>query len=241
MRTSCSSGAFPATLHSPASGSSNKDAATARCAATASSPDHRATHAARAAARMAACTSEARCRRATGARWQPLRQNAPRPQCRRPPRGSGVRARARGIGLVAFASRGAIRLGTTRPHHGADDGGINGLLRAMPPGQPVRDNVDAAVIADRNIDVHVGPANVAGDPRPGFLAHPRLPAREEGLGRLGSRCEHTGGRTCSPVVAQGVRRPRPAHVRGATGRGRRSRRSSNTRKRGDGTVKSNEV
>ena len=38
-RTSCRSGASPATLHSPASGSSSKHAATARCAATASSPD----------------------------------------------------------------------------------------------------------------------------------------------------------------------------------------------------------
>ena len=33
----------------------------ARCAATANSPDQQATYAARAAARMAACTSEARC------------------------------------------------------------------------------------------------------------------------------------------------------------------------------------
>ena len=54
VRTSCSSGASPATLHSPAR-SSNRDAAMARCAAAAS---QRATQAARAAARMAACLKE---------------------------------------------------------------------------------------------------------------------------------------------------------------------------------------
>eukprot|EP00439_Symbiodinium_sp_Y106_P029232 s4580_g3.t1 len=38
-----------------------RDAAMVRCAATASSPDQRATQAARADARLAACVSEARC------------------------------------------------------------------------------------------------------------------------------------------------------------------------------------
>ena len=70
------------------------------------------------------------------------------------------------VGLVAFASRGgsdsstgvhvSTRLGIARPRHRADDGGVNRLLRAMPQGQPVRDNFDAAVVGDRNIDVHVG-------------------------------------------------------------------------------------
>ena len=71
-------------------------------------------------------------------------------------------------------------LGVTRPRHGADDGGINSLLRTMPQGQPVRDDFDAAVIRDPGIDVHVSQANVAGDPRPGFMG--------------GSRREHTGRR-----------------------------------------------
>ena len=61
-KTSCSSGASPARLHSPAKrGSSSSDAAMARCAATASRPDQRATQAARAAARSGAGTSRARC------------------------------------------------------------------------------------------------------------------------------------------------------------------------------------
>ena len=115
-----------------------------------------------------------------------------------------------GVGLAAFASGGAIHsptgmhissgLGVARPRHGADDGGINSLLRTMPQGQPVRDDFDAAVIRDRDIDVHVSQANVAGDPRPGFMAHPRHCPLE----REGSRCEHTGSRTRSPVVAEGV-------------------------------------
>ena len=53
-RTSCSSGASPPTLHSPARGSSRGEAAKALCAATARRPDHRATHADRAAGCMAA-------------------------------------------------------------------------------------------------------------------------------------------------------------------------------------------
>ena len=60
-RTWCSSGASPATLHSPASGSSRRVAANARCAATASNPDQRATQADRAAGRSAAGTAEALC------------------------------------------------------------------------------------------------------------------------------------------------------------------------------------
>ena len=60
-RTLCNSGASPARLHSPASGSSSSDAAMARCAASASRPEHRATQAARAAARSGSGTSKARC------------------------------------------------------------------------------------------------------------------------------------------------------------------------------------
>ena len=129
------------------------------------------------------------------------------------------------------------RLSLTRPRHGADDGGIHSLLRAVPKGQPVRRNFDAAVIGDRHIDVHVCQANIAGDSRPSFLAHPRHCPLE----RKGSGCEHTGSRTCCPVVAERVGRSRQAHVRGATGSGKRSRRSSKTRKSGDGTISSAEV
>ena len=51
----------PGEIAPPASGSSSSDAATARCAASASRPDHRATQAARAAARSGTGTSKARC------------------------------------------------------------------------------------------------------------------------------------------------------------------------------------
>ena len=61
-RTSCSSGASPPTLHSPARGSSRSEAAKALCAATARRPDHRATHADRAADCIAAGAADARWR-----------------------------------------------------------------------------------------------------------------------------------------------------------------------------------
>ena len=109
-------------------------------------------------------------------------------------------------GFVAFASSGEINntagvhvsAGLTRPHDGADDGGIDSLLRDVRQGQPVRNNFDAAVVGNRHIDGHVRNANVAGDPRSGFLTHPR----HHPLEKKGSRCEHTGCRTCSPVVTE---------------------------------------
>ena len=61
-KTSCSSGASPPTLHSPAKGSSRNEAAKALCAATARRPDHRATHADRAADCTAAGAADARWR-----------------------------------------------------------------------------------------------------------------------------------------------------------------------------------
>ena len=57
---------------------------------------------------------------------------------------------------MALASRGSVdssarvhvrfRLSLTSPGVGADDGGIHGLLRAMPKGQSVRDDFDSAVV-----------------------------------------------------------------------------------------------
>ena len=85
-----------------------------------------------------------------------------------------------GVGLVAFASGGAVNspthvstgLGVACPRHGADGG--------MPQGQPVCDDFDAAVIRDRDVDV--SQANVAGDPRPGFMSN-RATARSRGRAR----------------------------------------------------------
>ena len=51
--------ALPATLHSPARGSSNSEAAKALCTANARSPDHRASHADCAAGRMGAGAEDA--------------------------------------------------------------------------------------------------------------------------------------------------------------------------------------
>ena len=60
-RTSCSSGASPATLQSRVGGSSRRVASNARCAATTGNPDQRATQADRAAGRSAAGTAEDLC------------------------------------------------------------------------------------------------------------------------------------------------------------------------------------
>ena len=42
----------------------------------------------------------------------------------------------------------------------AYDGGINSLLQAMPQGQPICDDFGAAVIGDRNIEIHVSHAKI---------------------------------------------------------------------------------
>ena len=228
-RTSRSSSASPATLHSPASGSSNKDAATARCAATASSPDHRATHVARAPARMAACTSEARCPASIRSQVAASAPNQPRTST------PSVSRRSRDSSTGVQVS---TRLGITRPRHGADDGGINRLLRAMPRGQPVR-ATSMRRSSERGTSMFMSARQTlraTRDPASWhILAHPcHCP-----LERKGSRCEHTGSHACSPVVAQGVK----ATAAGARARcsRQRSRRSSKTRKSGDGTVNSAEV
>ena len=64
-------GRLPGDMHPPPSGSSNNDAAAAaRCSA--SSPDQRSTHAARAVASMAACTSEAPWLASSRSQWHLL-------------------------------------------------------------------------------------------------------------------------------------------------------------------------
>ena len=86
--------ACPATLHSPASGSSNSEAAKALCTATARSPDHRATHADWAAwARGWTMPCSAR---ASAARWRLRLRIGPQPRPQRPPSGSDGRAQAEG-------------------------------------------------------------------------------------------------------------------------------------------------
>ena len=128
----------------------------------------RTTHcrAAHVAARTAACTSEDVRGTLPGDHPEPsgIHRVKPAPNLNTDDhQAATASAHELGVGLVAFAP-GAVnsstgvhvstRLGITRARHGADDCGINSLLCAMPHGQPVRDNFDAAVIGDRNIDVH---------------------------------------------------------------------------------------
>ena len=99
------------------------------------------------------------------------------------------------------------RVGVTSPRDRAHNG----------RGVSVRHDLDASVIRDRD-DVHVGEANIAGDPR---AAHPRNGPLEG----QSSRCQHAKSSTCGPVVPERVE----AAMAGATGNGKRSRRSSRTR------------
>eukprot|EP00439_Symbiodinium_sp_Y106_P076067 s750_g15.t1 len=115
------------------------------------------------------------------------------------------------VSLMTLASRGSVdssarvhvssRLSLTSPGDGADDGGIYGLLRAMPKGKSVRDDFNAAVVGHRHIDVHVCQADITGDTRTGFLADPRSSAfKREGPGG-----EHSGSCAGSPVIAEWVK------------------------------------
>eukprot|EP00439_Symbiodinium_sp_Y106_P077293 s244_g16.t1 len=131
----------------------------------------------------------------------------------------------------------AQRCRLTSPGDGANDGGVYGLLRAMPESKSVRDDLDAAVVSNRHIDIHVGQADITGNTRAGFLADPRSsPSKEGGPGRRARR--KLRRQPCDRRVGRG---PRQAHVRGATGSGTRSRRSIRTRNKGEVTVSSAEV
>ena len=212
-KTSCSSGASPARLHSPASGSSSSDAAMARCAAT---------QAARAAARSGAGTSRARC---PASRRSQVAASAPN----RPPTSTPTTTKRQ---RQAHSSS-----GRHQPGDGADDGGVYGLLRAMPESKSVRDDLDAAVVSNRHIDIHVGQADITGNTRAGFLADPRSsPFKREGPGG-----EHAGSCAGSPVIAEWVE----ATTAGARTRGDRQWQAKpaqhQMRNKGEVTVSSAEV
>ena len=171
--------------------------------------------------------------RAGGARWLPRRQIGRRRQHRQQPSGSG-RGRAQGTSDGVCAAQ---RCRLTSPGDGANDGGVYGLLRAMPESKSVRDDLDAAVVSNRHIDIHVGQADITGNTRAGFLAdHRSSPSKEGGPGRRARR--KLRRQPCDRRVGRG---PRQAHVRGATGSGTRSRRSIRTRNKGEVTVSSAEV
>ena len=118
-----------------------------------------------------------------GTSVQPQSQSGRRPQRS----GSGGRAQVR---LAASTARPGC---TFAPRWGSP-ARVTGLT--MAGGKPVRHDLDASVIGDRD-DVHVGEANIAGDPR---AAHPRNGPLEG----QSSRCQHARSSTCGPVVPERV-------------------------------------
>ena len=54
-----------------------------------------------------------------------------------------------------------------------DDGGIERKLGATQEGQTVCDDLDASLVSDRNVEVHVGELDVSCDPGASFAADPR--------------------------------------------------------------------
>ena len=161
--------------------------------------------------------------RAGGARWLPRRQIGRRRQHRQQPSGSG-RGRAQGTSDGVCAAQ---RCRLTSPGDGADDGGVYGLLRAMPESKSVRDDLDAAVVSNRHIDIHVGQADITRAPASWQTLAAARPKRE------GPGGEHAGSCAGSPVIAEWVEahgrrtyagRPAVADEAGAaSGRGTRAK------------------
>ena len=111
---------------------------------------------------------------------RPRRQTGHRLQSRRQPDGSVGRGQvvvslvARRVGHSAarldVGARVCLALMTCE---GGNNSGIDCELGSMPKQEPLRDNLDAPFIGDGHIGVHLGEADVASDPRPGFSAHTR--------------------------------------------------------------------
>ena len=66
-----------------------------------------------------------------------------------------------------------MRVGLAAPCEGADDGGVEGELRAMPQREAVGDDLNAPFVRDRHIEVHVRKPDVAGDPGAGLATDSR--------------------------------------------------------------------
>ena len=152
----------------------------ARCAASASRPDHRATQAARAAARSGSGTSKARCpasKRSQGGCFS-AKTTADFDTDNNQAAATGAHA-SRGIARVRRQLGQGARPLPAEPH-GADDGGIHGLLRAMPKGQSVRDDLDAAVVGHRHVDVSCLPGGHDGRHAHRLLGTPAQQRVQEG-------------------------------------------------------------
>ena len=65
------------------------------------------------------------------------------------------------------------RVCLTKTCEGGNNSGIDGELGSMPKQEAVRDNLDAPLVGDGHVEVHVGEADVASNSRPGLPAHAR--------------------------------------------------------------------
>ena len=143
-------------------GSSRREAAKARWAATARRPDQRVTQAA---------TADGRSRRGTaavqgGARAaRPRPQTGRRPQSRRQPGGSVGRGQVPGTshaacGVLHLSPRSRLDVGArvclTKTCERGNNSGIDGELGSMPKREAVRDDLDAPLVGDGHVEVHVG-------------------------------------------------------------------------------------
>ena len=98
------------------------------------------------------------------------------------------------------------------------------LARTRYGGDRRRIDLDAPVI-NWHIDIHVGPAHVADNRGSSLPAN----ASAGTLKRERTRCEDAGGGASRPVIPERVKTTRHRQVRGASGSGKRRRRSRRTR------------
>ena len=234
-RTSCSSGVSPARLHSPASGSSRRVAAKAPFAAMANKTNARPTPTA-----PLAVAQQTRWRNGAaltvGARWRPRCQSGLRPQtptttkrqrrartsrfrraaCSRASPGCtsalGCASPARVTGLTMVASTACCA-----PCHRASPLATSSRRRSS------ETSTSMFMSAKRTLRATRAPASW----------HTRATAFSRGRAREARTLEVAHAALWSP---SGSGRPRQAHVRGATGSGRRNRQRSKTRKCAEGTV-----
>ena len=181
-RSSCKAGSGPPALHSPRGGNSSRDAAKARCAATARMPLHLTTHAALCRrperGRHFCCTragqqaNESCCFRGPTAAYLEPEHNQAAAACPLELR----------VGLALFAAGGlgnydagmgiCVGPGLAIPTERTYERGINCELFPMPQGQPVADNLDAPGVLHGHVQVHISQAHIPGHTCASLAAHP---------------------------------------------------------------------
>ena len=80
------------------------------------------------------------------------------------------------------------RVCLTKTCEGGNNSGIHGELGSMPKREAVRNDLNAPLIGDGHVEVHVGAADVASNSRPGLPAH----ARDSMLKGQGTRGQDAG-------------------------------------------------